>query len=75
MSFGLICLTFGREEVDSQSISGGVGSGVDGGSSAYTPSIAHSFLSSKRFQELNAIDAVENASTCTGTTIPGELNK
>lgn len=75
VSFGLICLTFGREEVDSQSISGGVSSGADGNGPVYTPSITHSFVSSKRLQEVNALDALENASTCTGTTIPGELMK
>jgi hypothetical protein len=68
VSFGLICLTFGREDVDSQSAS-------IGGMTAHTPILNHPFLSTKRLQELNAIDAVENISTCTGTTLAGELNR
>ncbi len=68
VSFGLICLTFGREDVDSQGAS-------IGGITTTTPSFTHSFLSAKRLQELNAIDAVENISTCKGTTMGGELNK
>ena len=54
--------------MDTQSTSGG-------GVSMHTPTFAHPFLSSKRLQELNAIDAVEYISTCTGTTMVGELNK
>jgi len=68
VSFGLICLTFGREDSDSQSAS-------IGGITTTTPTFSHSFLSTKRLQELNAIDAIENISTCTGTTMGGELNK
>jgi hypothetical protein len=69
VSFALICLTFGREDVDSQGAS-------IGGLTTNTPTFSHpSFSSSKRYQELNAIDAIENISTCTGTTMAGELNK
>jgi hypothetical protein len=68
VSFGLICLTFGREDVDSQTAS-------SGGITTNTPTYTHSFLSAKRLQEFNAIDAVENISTCTGTTMGGEMNK
>jgi hypothetical protein len=64
----LICLTFGREDVDSQTAS-------IGGITTNTPTYSHSFISSKRLQDFNAIDAVENISTCTGTTMGGELNK
>ena len=62
VSFGLICLTFGREDVETQSAS-------IGGMTTNTPTFNHPFLSAKRFQELNAIDAVETMSTCTGTTV------
>ena len=68
VSFGLICLTFEREDTDSQAAS-------IGGVTTYTPTYNQSFLSSKRIQELNAIDAIENTSTCTGTTVGGDLNK
>ncbi|CAF3845624.1 unnamed protein product, partial [Adineta steineri] len=69
VSFGLICLTFGREDIDTQGISS-MGSIV-----ANTPIFNHPFVSAKRFDELNGLDAVENISTCTGTTMAGELNK
>ncbi|CAF2646870.1 unnamed protein product [Rotaria sp. Silwood2] len=68
VSFGLICLTFGREDVDSQSAS-------VGGITTHTPTYNNPYLAGKRFQELNAIDAIDNTSTCTGTTMGGELNK
>lgn len=67
--FGLICLTFGREDLDTQSASGGTIH------SMHTPTSIHPFLSSRRLQDLNAIDAVENISTCTGTTMVGEMIK
>jgi hypothetical protein len=63
-----MCLTFGRDDVDSQGAS-------SGGITTTTPTFTHQFLSSKRLQELNGIDAIENISTCTGTTMGGELNK
>lgn len=66
VSFGLICLTFGREDVDAQGING---------LNTNTPLFTHLLLSSKRFQDPNSIDAVENASTCTGTTMGGDLNR
>lgn len=67
ISFGLICLTFGREDADSQIVSGSI--------SANTPIFSHSYIPLKRFQDLNSIDAIESASTCTGTTLGGELMK
>ncbi len=68
VSFSLICLTFGREDVDSQTAN-------MSGIATNTPTFNHSFLSAKRYQEMNAIDAVDNMSTCTGTTMGGELNR
>ncbi|CAF0727305.1 unnamed protein product [Rotaria sordida] len=68
VSFGLICLTFGREDVDSQGAS-------IGGITTNTPTFNNLFMSAKRYQELNAIEAIDNTSTCTGTTMGGELNK
>jgi hypothetical protein len=68
VSFSLMCLTFGRDDVDSQGAS-------SGGITTTTPTFPHQFLSAKRLQELNGIDAIENISTCTGTTMGGELNK
>ncbi|CAF3408781.1 unnamed protein product [Rotaria sp. Silwood1] len=68
VSFGLICLTFGREDVDSQ------GTNM-GGITTNTPTFNNAYLSAKRFQELSAIEAIDNTSTCTGTTMGGELNK
>lgn len=68
VSFGLICLTFGREDVDSQ------GGASTGGITAYTPTFSHPYLSAKKIQELN-VDAIENISTCTGTTMGGDMNK
>ncbi|CAF0736616.1 unnamed protein product [Adineta ricciae] len=68
VSFGLMCLTFGREDVDTPSAN-------INGMATNTPTFNHPLLSGRRYQELNSIDAVENASTCTGTTMGGELNK
>ena len=70
VTFSLMCLTFEHEEYDSQ------GPPISE-LSTHTPTLTHSsFSSSKRLQELNAIDAIENASTCTGTTMGGgDLNK
>lgn len=68
VSFEIICLTFEREDIDSQGPS--IGSITNN-----TPTYSNTFLSSKRIQELNAIDAIDNTSTCTGTTMAGEPNK
>ena len=68
VSFSLICLTFGREESEPQ------GSSIVGSTSTKFIS-NHPMLSNKRYQELNNIDAVENTSTCTGTTMVGDGNK
>ncbi|UJR27028.1 hypothetical protein I4U23_008332 [Adineta vaga] len=69
ISFGLMCLTFGREDVETPGVN-------INGMTTNTPTFNHpSLISARRLQELNPIDAVENASTCTGTTMGGELNK
>lgn len=68
VSFSLICMTFGRDDVDSQ------GNYVPP-LTANTPTFNHPVLSSKRFVDVNSIDAIENTSTCTGTTMVGDFNK
>ena len=68
VSFGLMCLTFGREDVDTPSVN-------INGMATNTPTFNHPLLSGRRYQEMNSIDAVENTSTCTGATVGGELNK
>lgn len=68
VTFSLMCLTFGRDDLDTHSP-------TTPGASLHTPTMHHILLTSKRLHDLNAIDAAENASTCTGTTMGGELNK
>ncbi|CAM4873794.1 unnamed protein product [Rotaria socialis] len=63
--FDFICLTFEREDADAQ--------GANSVVTTNTPTFSNSFLSTKRLQEFNAIDAIENASTCTGTTMGIEI--
>ena len=68
VSFSLICVTFGRDEVDSQGTSVGA-------LATNTPTFSHPYLPIKRYPDLNSLDTVENTSTCTGTTMVGDLNK
>ena len=68
VSFSLICITFGREDVDSQGTSIGV---LTTSASTFN----HPFLSAKRYAELNALEPSDNNSTCTGTTMVGDINR
>lgn len=68
VSFSLICVTFGRDEVDSQGTS-------IGPLNTNTPTFSHPYLPTKRYPDLNSLDTIENTSTCTGTTMVGDLNK
>ncbi|CAF3840940.1 unnamed protein product [Rotaria magnacalcarata] len=65
--FNFMCLTIRCEDADAQ--------GANSVVTTNTPTFSNSFLSSKRLQEFNAIDTIENASTCTGTTMGIELKR
>jgi hypothetical protein len=68
VTFSLICVTFGREDVDSQGTS-------IGAVTTNTPTFNHPFLPARRYPELTSIDMIDNTSTCKGTTLVGDTNK